>query len=443
MMMKHSLSCWLALLSLLSSLRSSTAVIGGLIDFEYHDYTSLTLAIRSLTVAYPDLTHLYTIGQSVKGRELWVLAIAGTDATKHVVGRPEAKYVGNMHGDEVIGREMLIHYADWMLMNYGQDIEVTQFLDSTRLHILVSMNPDGFEEAEVSRTCQSFTGRENDLGFDLNRNFPDYFEKNIYVTQVETQAIVDWVADIQFVLSANLHGGALVANYPFDNIDPEIKGDERSIYSPSPDDDIYRYLATVYSYNHRKMHILNETKCEGKSRGFEDGITNGAEWYIAVGGMQDYNYMFGGCMELTLEISCCKYPPPEELPEYWEDNRDALMEYIKQVHRGVKGIVRNEQGTALEGAEVKIVGREVSFRTTEEGEYWRLLLPGSYELQVSMEGYITWTSTVQITNYVYNVEQVDVYMATVDDGSGTAPPKTQVSLVAIVIASLLGALWHL
>lgn len=60
---------------------------------------------------------------------------------------------------QVIGREMLIHYADWMLMNYGQDIEVTQFLDSTRLHILVSMNPDGFEEAEVSRTCQSFTGR--------------------------------------------------------------------------------------------------------------------------------------------------------------------------------------------------------------------------------------------------------------------------------------------
>lgn len=50
---------------------------------------------------------------------------------------------------------------------------------------------------------------------------------------------------------------------------------------------------------------------------------------------------------------------------------------------GVKGIVRNEQGTALAGAEVKIVGREVSFRTTEEGEYWRLLLPGSYELQVN------------------------------------------------------------
>lgn len=72
--------------------------------------------------------------------------------------------------------------------------------------------------------------RENDLGFDLNRNFPDYFEKNIYVTQVETQAIVDWVADIQFVLSANLHGGALVANYPFDNIDPGMSSNDWEVF---------------------------------------------------------------------------------------------------------------------------------------------------------------------------------------------------------------------
>lgn len=43
--------------------------------------------------------------------------------------------------------------------------------------------------------------------------------------------------------------------------------------------------------------------------------------YIFAGGMQDYNYIAHGCMEITLEISCCKYPPPDELPTFWIDNK--------------------------------------------------------------------------------------------------------------------------
>lgn len=50
--------------------------------------------------------------------------------------------------------------------------------------------------------------------------------------------------------------------------------------------------------------------------------------------MQDYNYVWGQCLEITLELSCCKYPPARELPAMWNDNKKALLAYVQQVHLG-------------------------------------------------------------------------------------------------------------
>lgn len=74
--------------------------------------------------------------------------------------------------------------------------------------------------------CESlpnYVGRTNAAGIDLNRDFPDRLE-NQQVTQLrshqrqpETAAIINWVLSKPFVLSANFHGGAIVASYPYDN----------------------------------------------------------------------------------------------------------------------------------------------------------------------------------------------------------------------------------
>lgn len=58
---------------------------------------------------------------------------------------PEFKYVGNMHGNEVVGREVLL--ALIALMSERKDERLNWLIDHTRIHILPSMNPDGYEEA--------------------------------------------------------------------------------------------------------------------------------------------------------------------------------------------------------------------------------------------------------------------------------------------------------
>lgn len=89
-------------------------------------------------------------------------------------------------------------------------------MENTRIHIMPSMNPDGFESA-IEGQCLGGTGRFNVRGIDLNRNFPDQFTLRREKEQEEVTAIRNWISRIPFVLSANLHGGALVASYPYDN----------------------------------------------------------------------------------------------------------------------------------------------------------------------------------------------------------------------------------
>uniref|UniRef100_A0A914W539 Peptidase M14 carboxypeptidase A domain-containing protein n=1 Tax=Plectus sambesii TaxID=2011161 RepID=A0A914W539_9BILA len=354
----------------------------------YHDYNALFDVLEVLSQKHPTKVHLYSVGKSVEGRELWVIAIAALSPSEHLIGRPEVKYVGNMHGDETVGRELLIMLAEYLLEAYGEDEAVTELLDSARVHIMPSMNPDGFEMAYPYRssdgTCNTvFSARENANQKDLNRDFPDVYHRPLndsWKPQVETLAVMQWLSEIPFVLSANLHGGTLVANYPFDSnpLKFELGG-----YAAAPDDDVFVHLAKHYVHFNPTLKDV----CDSDYEVLHDGITNGAAWYPVYGGMQDYNYLKHGTMEITLELSCCKFPDRKQLTEYWEDNREALVHYLLEVNRGIRGFLLGANNTGVQ-ATMWVKGRELAkFSSTRAGEYWRILLPGNYRIIVAADGY--------------------------------------------------------
>jgi len=47
--------------------------------------------------------------------------------------------------------------------------------------------------------------------------------------------------------------------------------------------------------------------------------------------MQDFNYVNSNCFEITLELSCCKYPNTSKLEEEWNNNKEALLSYMEMV----------------------------------------------------------------------------------------------------------------
>ena len=69
-------------------------------------------------------------------------------------------------------------------------------------------------------------------------------------------------------------------------------------------------------------------------------------------------------MEVTLELSCCKYPVADELPQFWDDNRASLLQFLGEAHRGVKGFVKDENAIPIEGAAMKVLNIEKNIYPT-------------------------------------------------------------------------------
>ena len=366
--------------------------------FVHHSDEAMYSFLSGIAAKYPHITRLYTIGRSINGALLSVIEISDNPGT-HEPGEPEFKYIANMHGNEVTGRETLLHLIYALCAEYGKDDRITKLVDTTRIHIMPTMNPDGYKEAMLG-DVQRTVGRTNAHKMDLNRNFPDRFPSRTQPhREPETRAVMTWIEEYPFVLSANLHNGALVANYPFDN---SLSG--RSKSTKCPDNDIFKQLASAYSQAHPTMHLGHP--CPGDRSGFEGGITNGAAWYSVDGGMQDYNYLHTNCFEITVEQGCMKYPYARKLEDIWRSNREPLLAYIEEVHKGVKGFVRDSADVGIPNATIEVVGRDHSIRSAADGDFWRLLIPGEYTLAVSAKGYHDATVEVTVVKGAASVVEV-------------------------------------
>lgn len=327
----------------------------------YHTHTQIGSILLQVETDHSAIANRFNIGFSVLGRELWGIKIS--DNVNGEEAEPEVRLSGTMHGNEPVPQEMLLYLADYLTDNYGTDPDVTYLVDNYEINILPCHNPDGMTAGT----------RSNDNGVDLNRNFPvpdgSIGGDGTWSEEVETVAFKNWGFNRNFVISENGHTGALVVNYPWDYT-----------YTLTPDDDAIIELSLEYSTYNVPMY----------NGAFSQGITNGAQWYIVYGSLQDWSYQETGCIDVTIEYSNDFQPPAGDLDSLWEDdNRESFMHFIKAARYGVNGIVTgSDTGLPLD-ATITVAGNSKSVYTdTDFGDYYKLLDTGSYDITFSATGYI-------------------------------------------------------
>ena len=352
-------------------------------DF-YPTYDAYVQMMYDFEEKYPDLCEIIELGTLSSGRK--ILAAHIGDKLSEVEDEPNFLYTSTMHGDELTGFPIMLMYIDMLLCNYGTDDQITDLVDNLNIYINPLANPDGTYRGGNQTVEQAI--RFNNSFVDLNRNFPDPRvgpnpDGRNY--QEETLIFIDFAEQYNIHLSCNIHGGVEVCNYPWDTYMDTHADDEWWI-------DVTReYVDTVH--NHAPEDYLND---------FNNGITNGFQWFQVAGGRQDFMTYFHRGREFTLEISADKILDSNLIPDYWEYNREALLNYMTQSTYGLRGVITDCNTGLPIVAEISIPGYDKAnssvFSSEYNGSYYRLLAEGFYDILITAEGYDTLSRTIEIVD---------------------------------------------
>lgn len=132
---------------------------------KFHSSTEANTLLEGWAKAFPNLTKLYSIGETLKGSPLMVLEISnkktGASETK-----PAYYYDGNIHAGELTAAEVVLHYAWYLLSNYNKNDRIKTLIDTRVLYIRPKFNPDGADLALQTSTVLRSTPRPYDQDFD-------------------------------------------------------------------------------------------------------------------------------------------------------------------------------------------------------------------------------------------------------------------------------------
>ena len=320
----------------------------------YPSHDELLAHIDQIVGDHPEWFSTFSIGKSKQKRDLRVLRFSGAPNGEHT--RPVMRLIGNIHGDEVVGREILMDFAD----KIAKHESIRDEYAGLDIEILPSMNPDGFT-----------LGIRESLEGDLNRAFPDKYSGvhwNAEYAPVEVLAVMDWFRDGKAVAVASMHGGTVICNYPRDG-----NANHTEHYCENVEDkELVKHVCDAYvEYNSEMRNSL-----------LWGGKVCGGQWYLVYGGLQDYIYDTYKIPSVTIEVSFNKTPSYEFIhSKYVPENIGSLIHLSMRGKQGLDLRLQSIHGQSISGT----VSVGVGSVWTCDGACFRMLKPGFYTVEVTSD----------------------------------------------------------
>ncbi|PNF25142.1 Carboxypeptidase B [Cryptotermes secundus] len=153
----------------------------------YHRYSDMLHYLEYLSIKYPELVEMITIGKSSLGQPLKVVKVSTGQRTKKGEIKPAVWIDGGTHAREWISPAVVMYTLKQLVENFKINRKIVEGAD---WYILPVSNPDGYEyshstdrfwrktrsnheieDEKQSRTLSSFFWGETCRGVDMNRNW--------------------------------------------------------------------------------------------------------------------------------------------------------------------------------------------------------------------------------------------------------------------------------